>query len=71
MNRNNLPTISETSEQIDTNAHVFSWLLQHPNQIIDLTLNILITQQIESCLSDSKEEEMRVKIINKLKYKFN
>lgn len=62
----NLPVIKENVEEASQEASVFSWLFLHPIQIVDLTLNISLTEQIEKHLKESKFDEM-----DKLQAKLN
>lgn len=63
-----LPSIHENNELI-SNQSIFSWLFQHTSQIIELSLRVLITNQIEKCLKESKLDELKV-ILNFNNYLF-
>jgi hypothetical protein len=49
-----LGTISETTNEPQNNPTDFSWIFQHISQIADLSLRILFTNQIETCLNNEK-----------------
>ncbi|CAF0814108.1 unnamed protein product [Brachionus calyciflorus] len=55
-----LPAINENIDQKNQSSHsVFSWLFQHTNQIIELSLKILMTSQIEKSLKEAKMDELK------------
>ena len=62
-----LPSIKESNEADQSAAVQFSWIFQHCTQIIELSLRILFTNQIESCLNESKLEELKVFILEELR----
>ena len=55
-----LPAISESFEAQP--PALFAWTLQHTTQIVELTLRILFTRQIETCLATSLEDLKIVEI---------
>lgn len=61
-----LPAISESFEAQPPS--LFAWTFQHTNQVVELTLRILLTKQVESSLSSV--EEMK-NVEKKLKYLIN
>jgi dynein heavy chain len=59
-----LPSIKESNEADQSAAVQFSWILQHCTQVIEISLRVLFTNQIETCLNESKIDELKVYILN-------
>ena len=49
-----LGTINESTNENQNNPTNFSWIFQHISQIAELSLRILFTNQIETCLNHEK-----------------
>ncbi len=56
-----LPAIKETNIETDpqTSPTHFSWIFQHVSQVVELSIRILMTNQIEACLKESKIDELK------------
>ncbi len=63
-----LETINEASELKQFEQNIFSWMFQHTSQIVELSLRVLFTKQIEDCLNGSKTEELKVFLIILFEY---
>ena len=57
-----LPPITESFEAKQTSS-LFAWTFQHVSQVIELTLRILLTKQIEECLTNSKSAELKASLL--------
>ena len=54
-----LPPITESFDSVQTPS-LFTWTFQHVCQVIELTLKILLTKQIEECLVQAKIDDLKV-----------
>jgi hypothetical protein len=59
-----LTPIHESGESQVASTSLFSWMFQHVSQVVELSLRILLTKQIEACLGKPDDLRVRIWIIN-------